>query len=150
MNEKNLTIGSTIILPKPELDALLADLRSDGYQTVGPRLQDESIVYKEIEGLKDLPRGLLSEQKPASYRLVQTDKERYFDFIPGGQSWKQFLFPPRQLLFTAQREGPEEHTEEHSAGRTGGASTLRHSLRSQRTARLTMPASFLARFIFFV
>ena len=52
MNEKNLTIGSTVALPKPELDALLADLRSNGYQTVGPRLQDESIVYKEIEGLE--------------------------------------------------------------------------------------------------
>jgi sulfhydrogenase subunit beta (sulfur reductase) len=115
MNEKNLTIGSTVILPKPELDALLVDLRSDGYQTFGPRLQDESIVYKEIEGLKDLPRGLLSEQNPASYRLVQTDKERYFDFIPGSQSWKQFLFPPRHLLFTAQREDKWQVTENNAS-----------------------------------
>ena len=50
MLEKTLNIGSTIALPKPELDALLADLRSNGYQTVGPRVQDESIVYEEIEG----------------------------------------------------------------------------------------------------
>ncbi len=103
MNEKNLTIGSTVALPKPELDLLLADLRSNGYQTVGPRLQDESIVYKEIEGLKDLPRGILSEQNPASYRMIQTGRDRYFDFIPGSQSWKQFLFPPRHNLFSAER-----------------------------------------------
>jgi ferredoxin len=105
MNEKILTIGSTVALPKPELDLLLADLRSNGYQTVGPRLQDESIVYKEIEGLKDLPRGILSEQGPASYRTIQTAKDRYFDFIPGSQSWKQFLFPPRHSLFSAQKDG---------------------------------------------
>ena len=47
--EKTLSIGSSVALAKPELDALLADLRSNGYQTVGPRLQDESIAYKQIE-----------------------------------------------------------------------------------------------------
>ena len=105
MTDKNLTIGSTVALPKPELDLLMADLRKDGFQTVGPHLQDESIVYKKIDGLKDLPRGILSEQKPASYRMIQTGKDRYFDFIPGGQSWKQFLFPPRHTLFTAVKDG---------------------------------------------
>jgi ferredoxin len=117
MNEKNLTIGSTVALPKAELDHLLADLRSNGYQTVGPRLQDECIVYKEIESLQDLPRGLLSEQKPASYRLIQTGQDRYFDFIPAGQSWKQFIFPPRQHLFSAQKNSSEVHTEGHTTGR---------------------------------
>jgi sulfhydrogenase subunit beta (sulfur reductase) len=106
MIENNLTIGSSVALPKAELDLLLADLRLNGFQTVGPRLQDESIVYKEIESLQDLPRGILSEQAPASYRMIQTGQERYFDFIPAAQSWKQFLFPPRQSLFTARKEGP--------------------------------------------
>ncbi len=104
-NEKYLTIGSTVALPKPELDALLADLRASGFQTVGPCLQDENLVYKEIEGLKDLPRGYLSDQKPGAYRLVQTGRPRYFDFIPAAHSWKQFLFPSRHLLFKAYKEG---------------------------------------------
>jgi formate hydrogenlyase subunit 6/NADH:ubiquinone oxidoreductase subunit I len=82
----------------------MADLRSNGYQTVGPHLQDESIIYTEIEDLKDLPHGILSEQKPASYRLIQTGMDRYFDFIPGGHSWKQFLFPSRHKLFTAVKD----------------------------------------------
>ena len=105
MIDKTLTIGSTIALPKPELDLLLADLRGNGFQTVGPHLQDESIIYTNIDGLKDLPRGMLSEQAPASYRMIRTGKERYFDFIPGGQSWKQFLFPPRYTLFNAVKDG---------------------------------------------
>jgi sulfhydrogenase subunit beta (sulfur reductase) len=113
MIEKNLTIGTTVALPKAELDLLLADLRSNGYQTVGPHQQDESIVYKEIEGLKDLPRGFLSEQAPASYRLIQTGRERYFDFIPASQSWKQFLFPPRYPLFTVRKDS-EENLGEHA------------------------------------
>jgi ferredoxin len=114
MIEKNLNIGSTVALIKPELDTLLADLRTNGYRTAGPHLQDESIVYKEIEGLKDLPRGILSEQAPASYRMVQTGRDRYFDFIPAAQSWKQFLFPPRYMLFTAKKERPVERTEKHT------------------------------------
>jgi sulfhydrogenase subunit beta (sulfur reductase) len=105
MTEKNLTIGNTVALPKPELDLLLADLRSNGFQTVGPHVQDESIIYTKIEGLKDLPRGILSEQNQASYRMVQTGRDRYFDFIPGSQSWKQFLFPPRYTLFSAEKDG---------------------------------------------
>jgi sulfhydrogenase subunit beta (sulfur reductase) len=133
MIDKNLTIGSTVALPKSELNLLLSDLHADGYQTVGPRLQDESIVYKEITGLEDLPRGILSEQAPASYRMFQTGKERYFDFIPAADSWKQFLFPPRINLFTAKKqtsegnpgehteERPEERTEERIAGSAGKA-----------------------------
>ena len=36
MIDKNLTIGSSVSLPKPELDYLLADLRKMGYETIGP------------------------------------------------------------------------------------------------------------------
>jgi sulfhydrogenase subunit beta (sulfur reductase) len=109
MIEKNLSIGTTVALPKAELDRLLADLRANGYQTIGPRMEDESILYKEMEGLKNLPRGVLSEQAPGSYRLTQTGRERYFDFIPAAHSWKQFLFPPRHVLFTAEKQDLDGH-----------------------------------------
>lgn len=108
MTENQLNIGGTIALPKSELDGLLADLRSRGYSTVGPRIRDESIVYAEIENLADLPVGFQTEQAPGCYRMVQTGENRYFDFIPGGQSWKQFLFPPRLKVFSATRAGTED------------------------------------------
>lgn len=104
MKDNTPTIGSTVALPKTELDGLLADLRQEGFQTVGPRVKEESIVYAGIEGLQDLPRGIVSEQQPASYRLTQTGADRYFDFIPAAQSWKQFLFPPRHTLFIGEKE----------------------------------------------
>ena len=108
MTEKQLFIGSTVSLTKTELDGLLADLRSNGYCTVGPRPQDEGIVYKEIETLADLPHGIRTEQSPAHYHMTQTGLDRYFDFIPGGQSWKQFLFPPRTTVLSAHKADAEE------------------------------------------
>ena len=105
MTDKTLSVGGTVALQKSEFDLLLANLQNNGYQTIGPRLQDEGIIYADIGGMKDLPRGILSEQNPASYRMIQTGKDRYFDFIPANQSWKQFLFPPRQTLFTALYDG---------------------------------------------
>jgi ferredoxin len=103
MPEKQITIGSTVAIQKAELDPLLAELAASGFEVVGPRLKDEAIVYGPIEGLKDLPRGIRSEQRPASYHLIQTGADRYFDFIPAAQSWKQFLFPPRLTLFSARK-----------------------------------------------
>jgi sulfhydrogenase subunit beta (sulfur reductase) len=97
------TIHSTISLPKVEFDTLLATLRELGYQTIGPRVRDESIVYTEIAKLSDLPQGYTSEQGPATFRLVKGSHQRYFDVIPGAQSWKQFLFPPRTHLFTVKK-----------------------------------------------
>jgi sulfhydrogenase subunit beta (sulfur reductase) len=105
MTESALIVGSSVTLPKSELNLLMADLREKGYQTVGPRLQDESIVYGEITSLDDLSRGINSDQGPASYRITHSTKNRYFDFIPGGQSWKQFLFPSQQTLFSAVKDG---------------------------------------------
>ena len=112
MTEKQLTIGSTVTLQKSELDGLLIDLRQNGFRTIGPRTRDEGIVYAEIETLKDLPRGIQTLQKPASFRMVQTGQNNCFDFIPGSQSWKQFLFPPRTDLFTARKESGKWKIEE--------------------------------------
>ncbi|MCJ7435421.1 MAG: 4Fe-4S dicluster domain-containing protein [Anaerolineales bacterium] len=103
MLNKMLNVNSSVTLPKLEFDTLLTSLRELGYQTVGPRVRDESNVYAEVEKLDDLPRGYMSEQGPASFRLVPGGNNRYFDAIPGAQSWKQFLFPPRTHLFSAEK-----------------------------------------------
>ncbi len=104
MFDSPLTIGSCVSLPKPELDRLMAALREQGYQTVGPRLKDDAIVYETVETLADLPQGYASQQDKASFRLMQTGRRNYFDAIPGAQSWKQFIFPPRITLFSANKD----------------------------------------------
>jgi sulfhydrogenase subunit beta (sulfur reductase) len=104
MLDGSLITGNTVAIPKSELDILLANLIQDGFRTIGPRLKEESIVYADVSSLTDLPRGITSEQAPASYRVKNSGRGYYFDFIPGAHSWKPYLFPPRITLFNARFE----------------------------------------------
>jgi ferredoxin len=98
-------IGETVAIEKPVFTALLAKIREAGFETVGPQLKDDSLIYDRIQGLEELPRGFVTEQAPGRFRLVRTGNGQYFDFIPAAQSWKQFLFPPRVDLVTFRQNG---------------------------------------------
>ena len=104
MPEIALNIGATVALPKTDFDALLAGLRQLGYETIGPRVKDEAVVYDVIETLADLPRGYSSEQDAGKFRLVKAGHSNYFDLTPGAQGWKQFFFPPRAEMIAFQRD----------------------------------------------
>ncbi len=101
------SVGSTVALPKPALEKLLANLLRMGYRVLGPQIQDGVIVYKALNRTLDLPKGYVSQQDSGSYRLVYTGHARYFDATPAAQSWKQFFFPSRTELesFTRQENG---------------------------------------------
>lgn len=87
---------------KVELNRLLAHLRTLGFTVLGPKVEDEAIVYGRVDSLADLPRGFVDSQQPGKYRLIQAEHQYYFEFNLGPHSWKQFLFPPRVALSTAQ------------------------------------------------
>ncbi len=84
---------------------LLRILREQGYRTIGPTLQDEAIVYDEIEGLGDLPAGLTDRQQPGEYRIEERSDDALFGYNLGPRSWKQYFFPPSLRLFAARRAG---------------------------------------------
>lgn len=90
-------------IERAELAALLAVLKRRGYLTLGPTLRDGAIVYEEIDSVDELPVGWTEEQEGGHYRLKQRDDEAVFGFTVGPQSWKKFLFPPRQRLFRARK-----------------------------------------------
>lgn len=98
-----LPIGSFVRIEKQELQSILIRLRSLGYRTIGPRLADAAIVYDEIQSLADLPIGYVDEQDGGRYRLVGGTSQRYFDYVVGPHSLKQFLFPPRETVLEAER-----------------------------------------------
>ena len=98
-----LEIAATVVLQKTALDLLLHDIRDAGFALVGPQVRGDGIAYADLEGAAQLPRGWTTEQAPGSFRLTRGSHDRFFDFIPGSQSWKQFLFPPRVELFTSRR-----------------------------------------------
>ncbi|GAB4356242.1 MAG: 4Fe-4S dicluster domain-containing protein [Oricola sp.] len=82
---------------------LIEALRDGGWRTVGPTVRNGAVVYEEIESAGDLPRGYTDEQEGGHYRLVEGDPGRWFDFVVGPQSWKKWLFPAHQKLWSASR-----------------------------------------------
>ncbi|MFN8411651.1 MAG: hypothetical protein U0Z26_04620, partial [Anaerolineales bacterium] len=104
-NEPRLAPGATIAIQKPVFNSLLQKLQSQGFEVIGPHVENQTLVYAPIQSLEDLPRGFVTEQEAGHFRLVFTGHTRYFDVIPGAQSWKQFLFPARIDLFELNKSG---------------------------------------------
>jgi ferredoxin len=91
------------ILPKTRLDDLIGLLRQDGYEVIGPRIEQAAIVYAPIQSAQDLPIGWTDRQAPGSYRLEKRGDGAYFGYAVGPHSWKKYLFPPAQRLWQAQQ-----------------------------------------------
>lgn len=101
MNQTPLAIGQTAILSRDGLQALIDGLIERRYRVIGPTVRDGAIVYDDIAGVQDLPAGWTDRQAPGSYRLERRDDQALFGYAVGPQSWKRFLHPPLELLFTA-------------------------------------------------
>ncbi|MCI4343127.1 MAG: 4Fe-4S dicluster domain-containing protein [Thermoplasmata archaeon] len=98
-------LGSRHVLERTEFPSLLRSLRTAGYRTVGPTIRDGAIVYGEIRQESDLPIGWTDRQEAGRYRLEQRADAALFGYNVGPHSWKKYLFPSRERLFTAVRDG---------------------------------------------
>ncbi len=99
-----VAVGSRHVLDRPEFPALLAALRSAGYRVVGPTVRDGAIVYGEIREESDLPVGWTDRQDAGKYRLERRADAALFGYNVGPHSWKKYLFPARERLWTAVRK----------------------------------------------
>ncbi len=99
-------VGSRWVLAREQFDTLLDSFRDHGYEVLGPTVRDGAIVYGRIEEVHDLPVGWTDRQEAGSYRLERRDDPALFGYNVGPHSWKKYLFPSRERLFTARREGP--------------------------------------------
>lgn len=95
--------GSTVTITLQGLQSLIGVLRAQGYRVVGPTMRDDAIVYGDIAGLDDLPRGWTDVQEAGRYALARRSDQACFGYNVGPHSWKKFLFPPTETLWTAQR-----------------------------------------------
>lgn len=91
-----------IFFPKADLQSLINSLRADGYDVIGPTIDQNAIVLNSISSTSQLPIGWTDDQAPGTYRLKQCEGGEWFGFTVGPQSWKQYLFPPRTTLLTVQ------------------------------------------------
>ena len=96
-------------LPAPRLIAveglggLYQVLVAEGYRVIGPAVQDGAIVLRELSSAAELPFGWGVRLEPGGYRLRRRDDEAAFGHSAGPQSWKRFLHPPRERLWSAAR-----------------------------------------------
>ncbi len=105
MTASSLQVGARVKLAAKDFQRLLDALAARGYQVMGPTLEDGQLIYGEIDQVTDLPIGWTALQEAGTFRLEPRPDEAWFGFAVGQQSWKQFLLPPRQTLWQAQREG---------------------------------------------
>lgn len=106
--------GLSAVIDLDGLDEVITRLRVQGFSTIGPTRRGGAIVYDEIETIGGLPRGWADTQDAATYRLARRDDEALFGYAVGPHSWKQYLHPPRELVFGARREGGGFSIEENA------------------------------------
>jgi ferredoxin len=94
-------------LDRAGLDQLVEVLIADGYCVIGPTVRDGAIVLAELDSGAQLPAGWGVDVAPGRYRLQRRSDAAVFAHSAGPQSWKQFLHPPRQRLFTDDGDGFE-------------------------------------------
>jgi ferredoxin len=96
------------VLDAAGLACLVDVLIERGYRVVGPTVRDNAIVLAELDSADDLPRGWGVDVGPGHYRLRRRDDDALFGHSAGPQSWKQFLHPPRQRVWSSDGAEPEE------------------------------------------
>jgi len=100
-----------VILTVDGLAALLNALKERGHRVLGPTLRDQAVVYDDIDSVADLPMGWTDEQDGGHYRVAKRDDDALFGYAVGPHSWKKFLHPPIQKLWSATRDGKDVRVE---------------------------------------
>jgi len=102
MADEAMSRPSVWQLPGTGLEPLCAALKAAGYRVIGPRLAGGAIGLGELESSDDLPFGWGVSLAPGGYRLRRRTDTAAFGHSAGPGSWKQFLHPPRQRLWSAR------------------------------------------------
>ena len=99
---------SSAVIDAAGLHQLVSTLIDRGYSVVGPTLSDNAIVLAKLTSADDLPQGWGVDVGPGHYRLRKRDDDALFGHSAGPQSWKQFLHPPRQKVWSSDGQEPEQ------------------------------------------
>ena len=91
-------------LDSGELNRLLEALRSAGWDVVGPKARDGTIIFDTVNSAEEFPVGLTDVHSQGAYRLEAHGGPTYFGYNTGPVSLKRFLFPPSSLLFRSRRQ----------------------------------------------
>lgn len=70
---------------------------------MGPAVESDTIVFREMASAAEFPKGLLAEQSPGQFRLTRDAQNRYFAWVNGPQAIKPLAFAPRESLWQVKR-----------------------------------------------
>jgi sulfhydrogenase subunit beta (sulfur reductase) len=98
-------VGISVRLEAGDFPRLLEALAGRGYRLVGPTVHRGEFIYGDLTGVADLPVGWTDVQEGGTFHLSPREDRALFGYGVGQHSWKQFLFPPRQQVWQAHREG---------------------------------------------
>ncbi|MEU0218414.1 4Fe-4S dicluster domain-containing protein [Streptomyces sp. NPDC006265] len=103
------------VLDRDGLSSLVQLLGARGRTVIGPTVRDGAVVLAEIASADDLPFGWGTEAEAGRYRLVPRADGAVFAHTAGPQSWKTFLHPQHEKLWSAERtpDGRLSVTEEN-------------------------------------
>jgi len=79
---------------------LIQALAERGHRVIGPRIRNEALVYDDIAGVEDLPKGWTDLQEPGHYRLEKRGHEKLFGYVVGSANWKEYLNPPEEVVWS--------------------------------------------------
>ena len=97
-----------VVIDSTGLAQLIAELNRRGFAVVGPTRRDGAIVLDHIEDADDLPHGWGVDVAPGTYRLRAREDLAAFGHCAGPQSWKQFLHPARQRIWSSAADGESD------------------------------------------
>ncbi|ATL32239.1 4Fe-4S dicluster domain-containing protein [Streptomyces formicae] len=97
------TTSAAAVLDRNGLNALVAALVASGRTVVGPTVRDGAIVLAALDSAAQLPYGWGVELDAGHYRLRRREDGAAFAHSAGPQSWKNFLHPQREKLWSADR-----------------------------------------------
>ncbi|MGI4993520.1 4Fe-4S dicluster domain-containing protein [Halobacteriovorax sp. GFR7] len=93
-----------LLFKASQFSILFEKLKESGYTIIAPTIKDDAIIYDQVANIDELPIGVTDEQDKGMYRLKKRDDNAYFGYALGPYSWKKFLDPPLQKLFSVKRE----------------------------------------------
>ena len=91
-------------LKHEHLQQLIDALHKQGFSCVGPRLDNQSISYADIQSAHELTTGIEVEQAPGHFRIVQQDHQRHFSWANTSQAIKPLTFTPTETLWQCHKD----------------------------------------------
>lgn len=93
------TSDSTYVIRRDDFDRFLSELRSLGYDVLGPSVADGAVTLGSIACAEDLPQGVGAKSSAGRYRLEERTDRALFGFGISSASVKRWLLPPRRDLW---------------------------------------------------